>query len=127
MAVVEDLEGVLYRAGADRADVDAVKLALEEVMTNVASHAYGGKGGRIRVAAALDPEAITVEVRDDGPEFDPLREGPKALPAGGLEERAVGGLGLHLVRSMVQGLDWVREDGKVNRLRMTRRRAAAGG
>jgi anti-sigma regulatory factor (Ser/Thr protein kinase) len=127
MSVVEDLEGFLYRTGEERADVDAVKLALEEAMSNVADHGYGGKGGRIRVAAALDPEAITVEVRDDGPEFDPLRGGPTALPSGGLEERAVGGLGLHLVRSMVEGLDWAREGGKVNRLRMTRRRVRTGG
>jgi anti-sigma regulatory factor (Ser/Thr protein kinase) len=127
MAVVEDLEGFLYRAGADRVDVDAVKLALEETMSNVAAHAYGGKGGRIGVAAILDPGQIVVEVRDEGPEFDPLREGPTTLPEGGLEERAVGGLGLHFVRSMVHGLDWAREGGKVNRLRMTRRRAAPGG
>jgi len=127
MEVVEDLEGFLYHAGADRTDVDAVKLALEETMSNVAAHAYRGGGGRIRVAAAVDPEAISVEVRDDGPEFDPLKEEPKPPPSGGPEEWAVGGLGLRLVRSMVQGLDWAREDGKVNRLRMTRRRVGAGG
>jgi sigma-B regulation protein RsbU (phosphoserine phosphatase) len=125
MAVVEDLEGFLFNSGVEREDVEAAKLALEETMSNVAAHAYGGKGGRIRVASALDPEAIVVEVRDDGPEFDPLRDAPKDLPSGGLEERAVGGLGLHLVRSMVQGLDWKREHGRTNRLRMTRRRTPA--
>ncbi|HEU4395342.1 MAG TPA: SpoIIE family protein phosphatase, partial [Planctomycetota bacterium] len=125
MAVVEDLEGFLFNSGAEREDVEAAKLALEETMSNVAVHAYGGKGGRIRVAAALDPEAIVVEVRDDGPEFDPLTDAPKDLPSGGLEDRQVGGLGLHLVRSMVQGLEWKRERGKTNRLRMTRRRTPA--
>ena len=127
MAVVEDLEGFLYLAGAEREDVEAVKLALEETMSNVASHAYAGKGSSIRVSASVDPGTIRVEVRDDGPEFNPLTDGPTALPSGDLDARALGGLGLHLVKSMVQGLEWAREDGRVNRLRMTRRRTPAAG
>ena len=127
MEVVEDLGGRLLAAGAAKEDVDAVKLAAEETMSNVANHAYGGKGGRIRVAASLDASEIAVEVRDDGPEFDPLRPAPARAPAKDVDDAVIGGLGLELVRSMMSGLDWKREDGKVNRLRMVRRRAAAGG
>jgi anti-sigma regulatory factor (Ser/Thr protein kinase) len=127
MKAVESVDGFLERAGAAREDVDAVKLALEETMTNVATHSYAEWGGHIRVSAVIDPEAITVEVRDDGPEFDPTREAPAGLPSGGVEERPLGGLGLHLVRSMMSEIAWAREDGNVNRLRMTRRRLATGG
>jgi sigma-B regulation protein RsbU (phosphoserine phosphatase) len=127
MEVVEDVAARLLAGGADRADVDAVKLAVEETMSNVANHAYGGRGGRIRVTASLDASEIVVELRDDGPEFDPLRPAAPRAPAKDLDDVPIGGLGLELVRSMMSGLDWKREDGKVNRLRMVRRRAAAGG
>ncbi len=127
MEVVEDAAARLLSGGASKEDVDAVKLALEETMANVAEHAYGGKGGRIRVTASMDDGAIAIEVRDDGPEFDPLQERPAAPAPSGVDDWPVGGLGLRLVRSMMGGLEWRREDGKVNRLRMVRRRTAAGG
>jgi anti-sigma regulatory factor (Ser/Thr protein kinase) len=127
MEVVEDAAARLLAGGADRADVDAVKLALEETMSNVANHAYGGAGGRIRVNAHLDAAQIVLEVRDDGPAFDPLAAAPAKPRATDIDDAAIGGLGLELVRSMMSALEWEREDGKVNRLRMVRRRTAAGG
>ena len=52
------------------------------------------------------------EVRDDGPEWDPRAAPPPDLDAA-LEDRRVGGLGLHLVRNLVSELDW-RRDGAEN-------------
>ena len=52
---------------------------------------------------------------DDGPRFDPLEEAPEFDPDLPIEERRIGGVGVHLVRTLVDDASYRYEDGK-NRL-----------
>lgn len=90
----------------------AVKLALEEVVRNLAEHANGAT----RVAVELDatPDALRLAITDDGEPFDP-REAPALDTAAPLQARNIGGMGLHLVRNMFDEIDYTTEDG-TNRL-----------
>jgi anti-sigma regulatory factor (Ser/Thr protein kinase) len=104
------------RFGADHHlsddDVMAINLVLDEVVTNVIEHGYADSGGhKIHVSLALDGAALTIRVEDEGRAFDPTRAPPPDLDRP-LEERQVGGLGIHIVRSVMDAVDYERRDGK---------------
>lgn len=106
--------------GLDENSVMNVTLVLDEAVVNVIAHGYADGGEHeIAVRLALDGERLRIDVEDDGVAFDP-REAPAPrfdLPIG---ERPVGGLGVHIVKSMTESLDYRREDGR-NHLSMTMR------
>ncbi|MFN8625452.1 MAG: ATP-binding protein [Candidatus Binatia bacterium] len=89
-----------------------LNLALDEILTNVISYAFtDGAGHDIVLRLAVIAGQITAEVEDDGQAFNPLDVAPPALDAP-LAERPAGGLGLHLVRQVVDRLEYRREGGK---------------
>ena len=100
--------------------LQAADLALEEHVTNVFKHAYADTAlHEICVRLSCDGRALYVEVEDDVRAFDPL-ETPLVDTSIPLEERPIGGLGVHLMRRCMDTLDYRRE-GSRNILRMTKR------
>lgn len=100
-----------------------LNLSLEEVLTNVISYAYDGAGERsIEVRLRVDGGEVSAEIEDEGRAFNPLDVAPPDTSAG-LDERKVGGLGIHLVRSVMDSLEYRRERGR-NILTMKKRYAA---
>jgi len=98
----------------------AVRMVVEELLTNVVMH--GGSGAhRIAIALHGSPETLEIEVRDDGLPFDPTAGVPPP-PTGELADRQPGSLGLHLVRSMMDSIDYQRT-GSHNIVRLTRSRS----
>ncbi len=96
------------------------ELALEEVFINVVMHGSpAGPSPSVQVSLALTHDGLTLTIEDNGPQFDPLSLPPPDVAAS-LSERPIGGLGLYLVRQL---MDVVRYDrvGDRNRLRMTKR------
>ncbi len=98
----------------------AVNLALDEVVTNVVRHGFDDTAGQEIVAQIVARSGeMTTEVTDAGRTFNPLEMPPPNLEAP-LSERTLGGLGIHLVRSLMDGLEYRRENGK-NVLTMRKR------
>jgi serine/threonine-protein kinase RsbW len=98
----------------------AVNLALDEVVTNVVRHAFEDpKGQEVVVHVIAGPTEAITEVSDRGRAFDPLAVPPPNLDAP-LAERSVGGLGIHLVRSLMDKVEYRRDDEK-NVLTMRKR------
>lgn len=94
----------------------AVRLAAEEACTNVISHAYAGTaGGPVALSLARRGGAVEVTVEDEGVPFDPasLAAPDLGVPA---EERALGGLGWHLIRQVMDEVRHERPPGGGNRL-----------
>jgi serine/threonine-protein kinase RsbW len=85
-----------------------LELAVEEWATNVCRHAYRSAGGSLTVVLRRDGEALLVELSDEGTPFDPTAAAERdvSLP---LTERSPGGLGLLLMRRMVDELRYRRE------------------
>ena len=102
------------------------ELCLEEVFMNVVMHGTPEGAPPCRVEVNLDLEGDRVElcVRDDGMAFDPtgLASPDTTLP---LEARETGGLGVLLIREMMEDLSY-RRHGDCNELRMSRRVAVGG-
>ena len=96
-----------------------VHLVLDELSVNVVN--YGGGASEIEVSLAADADVVRVEIADDGQPFDPLHEAPEPDIAAPLEERPIGGLGIYLVREMMDELHYSRENGR-NRLAMVKRK-----
>jgi phosphoserine phosphatase RsbU/P len=84
-------------------------LALEEILSNVISYGYtDDKEHEIQVRMNARPGEITAEVEDDGLPFNPL-EVPQPDTEKPLEERTIGGLGIHLVRKLMDGVEYLRQ------------------
>jgi anti-anti-sigma factor len=98
----------------------AFNLALEEVVTNAIVHGYRGEQGRpIVVEVAVRAGELVAYVEDQAPPFNPLQapEPDLSLP---LEERQPGGVGVLLVRKLMDRLEYTNTDGR-NRLVITKR------
>ena len=104
--------GLAAEAGLPAEKVSRLDLAIEEWATNVCRHAYRGEDGSVWVAVRHDGATLVVELSDEGSPFDPTAaaEPDVALP---LTERSPGGLGLLLMRRMVNELSY-RRDGHRN-------------
>jgi anti-sigma regulatory factor (Ser/Thr protein kinase) len=97
-----------------------LNLVLEELGVNIIN--YSGATGNIEISLASDDERVTVEISDDGRPFNPLLDHEAPDISAPLGSRAIGGLGIHLVRSMMDEMSYSREDGK-NKLAMTKRKS----
>lgn len=84
-----------------------LKLAIEESVANIISYAYEEGDGEIEVTMKLQPEEVLVEIKDKGKEFDPTAVS-EVDTAASLEERGIGGLGIHLLRSLTNSLSYRR-------------------
>jgi serine/threonine-protein kinase RsbW/sigma-B regulation protein RsbU (phosphoserine phosphatase) len=95
-------------------------LVLDEAITNIISYAYDDAGEHeISVRISLAPGTLIAELVDDGREFDPLQVAAPDLAAP-LVERAVGGLGVHLMRRLMDDIRYRRE-GARNHLVLAKR------
>ncbi|MCD8267347.1 MAG: ATP-binding protein [Parabacteroides sp.] len=97
-----------------------IKLAVEEVVTNVILYAYPGKKDQdIRIDMSLENGLLTIVITDNGIAFNPLeREEPDiSLP---MEERPIGGLGIYLVKQLMTNVTYTRSSEK-NTLTMTKK------
>lgn len=84
-----------------------MSVALDELLTNTVSYGLPDDGGEVTVDVELHPDRLTVTVSDNGTPFDPLgRSAPDTtLP---VKERPIGGLGIHLVRRLVEDVSYQR-------------------
>lgn len=86
----------------------AVRLTLEEILSNIVKYAFPG-AERHEISVRVSPESgfIALHFEDDGRPFDPT-EVPAPDTVAPLEERRIGGLGLHLVRAFSDRISYRR-------------------
>jgi serine/threonine-protein kinase RsbW len=110
-----------------RADPDAIPnvvLAVDELATNIMVHGYAGQPGEIEVELRLEGHDLVIHLRDQARQFDPTRVPPPdmTLP---LEQRPIGGVGLHIVRQVMDEIRY-RPLGGGNELTLIKRGLIAG-
>ena len=92
--------------------ISQIDLSLEEVFSNIVRHGFSDrKEHEIAVRLTVRGGAVEVRIEDDGREFNPLRAPAPDLDAP-LERRRVGGLGIHLVRTLMDRTKYRRIKGK---------------
>ncbi len=99
-------------AGIDGSEIEKLDLVLEEILINVARYAYAPGVGIAEVAYWSEGLGrLRVEIADSGRLFNPLEADPPDLSRG-LTDRPIGGLGVFLVKSMVDSIAYRQEDGR---------------
>ncbi|MFJ6482784.1 MULTISPECIES: ATP-binding protein [unclassified Streptomyces] len=99
-------------AGLDKGAAYRLRLAVDELATNVVMHGYRGGGGRISVRGRSGPDGVQIVIEDTAPPFDPV-EG-RLPPAHGVppQDRRIGGLGIHLALTSVDEFGYAHRDGR---------------
>lgn len=123
LKTVRDFVGAVAREmGMDDSEVYAVQLAVDEACSNIIEHAYGGQNrGEIECACETSDEALTITLRDRGRPFDPASVATPDLSLG-LNERQVGGLGLYLMRHLMDEVHFETQGEAGNVLTLIKRR-----
>ncbi|MGF1425304.1 ATP-binding protein [Kitasatospora sp. LaBMicrA B282] len=93
---------------AERAGLSAeagyrLRLATDELATNVVVHGYRGRAGELRLSAGTDGRSAWVRLEDDAPRFDPSAGCLPPRTELPLSERPIGGLGIHLALTALDG------------------------
>ena len=106
------IETVTYGMNLDPGVSAQLNLALEEAVTNVISYAYPeGTDGAVDIDARLDGNSLSFIISDSGAAFDPTARNNVDITAG-VDERPIGGLGIHLIREIMDQVSYERRDGK---------------
>ena len=96
--------------GIDMSTTMSLNLAIEEAVVNVMDYAYpAGSNGDVLVDAESEDGLLTFVIRDNGSPFDPTKAGEVDTTLS-VEERPIGGLGIHLVRTIMDTLDYSYEN-----------------
>ena len=106
--LIDAIEAFVTAHKLDARPAYALELVLDELVTNIIDHGAGPAGATIGIDVVCDGHFVRGSVRDDAAPFDPLRRAPVDT-TGPLEERQIGGLGVHLVRKMTNSLAYARE------------------
>lgn len=121
----ERMEDWAMEQGAPMPLASSFGLMLDELLTNVATHGYGGQGGPVSVQLVFTtPSTLSAVVRDEGPAFDPTTLVAADIEAS-LEDRHIGGLGVHFVKKLADRFVY-RRDGAVNEIAVSRTWAPGG-
>lgn len=123
------LDDFCQREGLSPTVVNRIEVIFEEVIANIVRHGFTpGSDQSIRVEAAMDGDDVLLAFEDDGVAFDPTgRAAP--VPFTHLDDAAIGGLGISLVRRLGHSVEYVQLEASrgdfrpVNRLTV---RVAAG-
>ncbi|RSS81790.1 ATP-binding protein [Streptomyces sp. WAC06614] len=110
-AIASFVQAVAGRAGLDKHASYRLRLAVDELATNIVTHGYRGGAGRITVRGRAGAGRARIVVEDSAPAFDPVAgclSPPADVPP---ERRRIGGLGIHLALTSVDEFSYVRRDG----------------
>lgn len=118
--VARKIETFLQNQQVDGSVINKLLLCVDELVTNIIGHAYTDKlEHAVSLECNIKDDRISLELRDDGVPFDPTKNshGPNILK--NVDEIQVGGLGIHLVMTLMDHVEYQRE-GDYNVLRATK-------
>ena len=115
------LEEVMLGSGFTEEAILDTQLAAEEAITNVIVHGYKEPGGEIVITCHVSSDHIKIEIGDTAPRFDPLSI-PEPELESTIEKRTIGGLGIFLIRQVMDEVSYRYENGK-NILVLTKRKS----
>jgi serine/threonine-protein kinase RsbW len=124
--IVDFVTAAAKKAGLDMRGVHAVQLAVDEACSNIIQHAYGGEGrGYIKCTCCIDSDGLTMTLTDHGASFDPDSV-PEPDLQGDLECRAEGGLGVYIMRQLMDEVRYEFTPDAGNVLTMVKHREKPG-
>ena len=120
------VDEVCEAVGFDMSTTMSINLAIEEAVVNVMNYAYPPNvKGEVIVLAESNDTRVKFLIIDSGKPFDPTAKGEVDTTLSA-EERQIGGLGIHLVRQMMDSINYERVDGQ-NVLTLRKKLTSASG
>lgn len=116
--LLEAIEAWLEERGVPPGPSAQLMIAFDEIVSNVLNHGGDEHAPVVDVSLKLDEHGVLAEVSDDGTAFDPLTT-PAPDTTLSVEDRDIGGLGIHLVRELMDDVSYTREENR-NRLRFSK-------
>ena len=106
------VDEVCEQADFDMSTTLKLNLAIEEAVVNVMNYAYpAGEKGDVDIEAMINDEYLVFVISDSGTPFDPTAKAEVDTTLS-VEERGIGGLGIHLIRQIMDTINYERVDGK---------------
>lgn len=111
--VNEFIQGILSDFQCSNRALMQLDLVVEEIFVNIASYAYPESTGLVKIQSEIkkDPLSITLTFIDTGLKYNPLANEDPDLTLS-IEERQVGGLGIYLIKNMVDNISYDYSDGQ---------------
>jgi len=109
-AVVDFVNGELEHKNYPPELLININLAVEEIFMNIAHHAYCPGSGSVAIAISVGDETV-IRFEDTGKPYNPLEHPDPDLDKS-LMEREIGGLGIFLVKQVMDQVDYIRIDNK---------------
>jgi anti-sigma regulatory factor (Ser/Thr protein kinase) len=124
---IRDFVGEAARqAGFSEKEIYSIQLAADEASTNIIEHAYAGiENGKIEIGCSITGGELKIVMRDNGKSFDPSSV-PEPNVKAELSERKIGGLGMYLMRKLMDDVVYESFPNAGNTLTMIKRKGAAG-
>jgi Anti-sigma regulatory factor (Ser/Thr protein kinase) len=112
---------VAVQAGLNDVEVGQLELAVDEACANVIEHAYGDDATKqVTIRAVFDEDTLRIHVIDTGTGFDPTQVRQQDLKEL-IAKRRTGGLGMRLIKTLMDEVHYEIEPGKKNELRMVKK------
>jgi anti-sigma regulatory factor (Ser/Thr protein kinase) len=124
---IRDFVGEAARqAGFSEKEIYSIQLAADEASTNIIEHAYAEiENGKIEIDCSITGGELKIVMRDNGKSFDPSSV-PEPNVKAELSERKIGGLGMYLMRKLMDDVVYESFPNAGNTLTMIKRKGAAG-
>ncbi len=111
---------IARKGGFSEKDVYNIQLATDEAASNIIEHAYGNRPGKfLELSCGVQADVITITLTDTGESFDPALVPMPDLQAD-LSDRKVGGLGIFLMRKLMDEIRYGPGPNRSNVLTMTK-------
>ena len=118
----EGLDEFSAAHGLTRNDTWPFHVAIDEILSNIVKYGHPEEApeGRVEISLHLESDSLEMVILDDAAPFNPLEaERPDTSLAA--EERDIGGLGIEIVRRLMDTIEYDRVDDRQNRLTLRRR------
>lgn len=109
--VASFVASLVQEAGLPSSKAYWLRLAAEEITTNIAQHGYRGSGP-LRLTGEVGPDRVCLRIEDEAPEFDPRSHDPGPRLQTAPADREVGGFGLLLALHKLDGFCYERASGQ---------------
>ena len=108
----ESLSAFYSRHGFSAKMINGLNLAIDEILTNIISYGFSDKNRHeISVSVTAGNAEVLIEIKDDGWQFNPLEAPPPDVDMA-LDDRPLGGLGIFLVKKLMDSIEYKHEEGR---------------
>lgn len=111
-ALCDHLGQFCQSCGVPKRQTFEINLALDELFTNIISHGFPDEDEhQVQVTCAKEEGLLKITIEDDGIPFNPM-DAPHPNLKCAFKDREIGGLGIHLIRSYMDQIEYNRKNGK---------------